>query len=203
MGGEKLLHRQQNHLTIGVRICGRPEQGRERPLLGERLFRHRPGLCAGGENKRAQACERQLSHGVLLCWNCVAGLIVTRWMRLPSIPAGVHVKAWPPVLATWGPGFRGALHSHHSLHFVLAIEGELRVRTEVSGRWLSSPGVLTAADSPHDIDSEGAEVLLVFLDPESEAGAAFRPILDRPVRLLSAEERAELVRDVIPKTLLR
>ena len=107
------------------------------------------------------------------------------------------------MLAALGPGFRGALHSHHSLHFVLAIEGELRVRTQAAGRWLSAPGALTASDVPHAVDSNGVEVLLVFLDPESDAGTAFRPVLDRPVRLLSAEERSALVRDVVPPTILR
>jgi AraC-like DNA-binding protein len=114
----------------------------------------------------------------------------------------MEVTVWPPVLATRGPGFRGALHSHHALHFVLAIGGELRVRTPALP-WASAAGVLTAPDAPHAVDSLGTDVLLVFLDPESEAGATFLPILDRPVRLLSAPERAELVRDVVPRTILR
>jgi AraC-like DNA-binding protein len=124
-------------------------------------------------------------------------------MRLPSIPAGIHVKAWPPVLATRGPGFRGALHSHHALHFVLAIQGELRVRTSASGRWWGAAGVLTSPHAPHAIDAEGVEVLLVFLDPESDAGATFRPALDGAVRPLSEGERNALVRDVVPRTILR
>jgi len=124
-------------------------------------------------------------------------------MRLPTIPAGIHLRTWPPVLATRGPGFRGVLHSHHALHFVLAIEGELRVRTSASGRWWGAPGVLTSPHAPHAVDTEGVEVLLVFLDPESDAGATFRPALDRAVRPLSEEERAALVHDVVPRTILR
>jgi len=123
-------------------------------------------------------------------------------MRLPYIPAGMNVTVWPPALATRGPGFRGVLHSHHSLHFVLSIDGELRVRASPLGRWTTAPGVLTWADTPHAIDSGGTEVLLVFLDPESEAGLTFRPLLERPVRLLSAHERSALVRDVVPRTIL-
>src|SRR6266511_44653 len=124
-------------------------------------------------------------------------------MRLPFIPAGMDVTVWPPVLATRGPGFRGALHSHHALHFVLALDGELRVRTSAFGPWSSAAGVLTAPDAPHAIDSHCGEVLLVFLDPESDDGATFRPVLDHPVRLLSARERSALVRDVVPRTILR
>jgi AraC-like DNA-binding protein len=123
-------------------------------------------------------------------------------MRLPLIPAGMNVTVWPPVLATRGPGFRGAWHSHHSLHFVLSIDGELRVRASPLGRWMTAAGVLTSSDAPHAIDSDGTEVLLVFLDPESDAGSTFRPLLERPVRLLSAQERSALVRDVVPRTIL-
>jgi AraC-like DNA-binding protein len=123
-------------------------------------------------------------------------------MRLPLVPAGLNVTVWPPVLATRGPGFPSALHSHHSLHFVFSIDGELRVRTSRLGRWSAAAGVLTSADTPHSIDSSGAEVLLLFLDPESDAGLTFRPLLKRPVRLLSAPERSALVEDVVPRAIL-
>ncbi|HEY6002836.1 MAG TPA: helix-turn-helix domain-containing protein [Anaeromyxobacter sp.] len=124
-------------------------------------------------------------------------------MRLPAIPAGMNAKAWPPVLATRGPGWRGALHSHHSLHFVLAMEGELRVRTSAAGRWWSAAGVLTASDAPHAVDSEGVGMLVVFLDPESDAAATMRPALVRPVRPFSASERDALAREVLPRTVMR
>jgi AraC-like DNA-binding protein len=98
---------------------------------------------------------------------------------------------------------RGALHAHHALHFMFAIEGELRLRTSLSDPWSSAAGVLTAPHALHAIDAQGAEVLLVFLDPESEAGTTFLPVLDRPVLALSAGVRDELVRDVAPRTILR
>jgi AraC-like DNA-binding protein len=115
----------------------------------------------------------------------------------------MQVKAWPPVLATFGPGWRGALHSHHALHFVLAVDGELLVRTSAEERWWSAAGVLTASDATHAIDADGVKILVVFLDSESEAGATFRPVLSSPVRPISASERDALVRDVVPRTLMR
>ena len=51
-------------------------------------------------------------------------------------------------------------------------------------------------------DSHGTDVLLVFLDPESDAGLTFRPLLERPVRLLSAHERSALVENVLPRAIL-
>ena len=53
------------------------------------------------------------------------------------------------------------------------------------------------------IDADGVEILVVFLDSESDAGATFRPALVRPFRPISAGERNALVRDVVPRTIMR
>src|SRR5215468_11088505 len=103
-------------------------------------------------------------------------------MLLPSIPAGLFVEAWPPLLAARGPGLCAALHVHHAMHFVLAVDGELRVRTSNRGRWTATAGVLTAPDVPHAIDPGDAEELIIFFDPESDVGAVLRPSLPAPVR---------------------
>jgi transcriptional regulator GlxA family with amidase domain len=107
------------------------------------------------------------------------------------------------VLATRGPGGPCVWHSHHSLRFALAIEGEVRVRTARQGKWSSAPGVLTAPDAAHVLDAQGAELLLVFLDPESAAGSSFRAAIDGPVRLISDAERQAMTHDVVPRTILR
>ena len=124
-------------------------------------------------------------------------------MQLPLMPRGMPVRAWPPVLATRGPGGPCVWHSHHSLRFALAIEGEVRIRTTRQGKWSSAPGVLTAPDAEHVLDAQGAELLLVFLDPESTTGIPFRAALNGPVRLISDAERRALTRDVVPRTILR
>jgi hypothetical protein len=115
---------------------------------------------------------------------------------LPSIPAGLYVEAWPPMLAVRGPGMCRALHTHHAMHFVLAVDSELRVRTTNRGRWTTAAGVLTAPDVPHAIDACGGDQVVIFFDPESDVGAALRPALSGPVRLTSSAERAALVRGV-------
>jgi len=124
-------------------------------------------------------------------------------MQLPLIPRGMPARAWPPVLATRGPGGPCAWHSHHSLRFALALDGEVRIRTARQRKWSSAPGVLTAPDSAHVLDAQGAELLLVFLDPESVSGSPFRDVLSGPVRLISDAERNALTRDVVPRTILR
>jgi AraC-like DNA-binding protein len=105
----------------------------------------------------------------------------------------LQLKAWPPVLATRGAGARREMHSHHAMHFVLAMDGELRVRTSPQGRWSTAAGVLTSPDTAHAIDAHGVEMLVIFIDPESNAGAVFQSGLEGPARMVTAKERTELV----------
>ncbi len=110
---------------------------------------------------------------------------------------------WPPILAVRGPGGHSALHSHHAMHIVVCLAGELRVRSGPAGRWQHAPGLVTAPDVPHAIDATGADVLLVFLDPESEAGAALRALISGPFRLLTDGERAQLASLADPLSIMR
>ena len=121
-------------------------------------------------------------------------------MGLTTLPRRSPAVPWPAILAVRGPGFRSELHSHHSLHFVLAMDGELRVRSSARARWSSVAGVLTAPNAPHAIDSDGVEVMLLFFDPHSEAGATLHAALASAVRCLSEEERTEIVRQPVPAT---
>jgi AraC-like DNA-binding protein len=117
-------------------------------------------------------------------------------MPLPSVPAGLYVEAWPPLLGIRGPGLCRAVHAHHAMHFVLAVDGKLGVRTSPHGRWTTAAGVLTAPDVHHAIDARANDQVIVFFDPESDVGAALRPALTGPIRLISKAERTELVRHV-------
>jgi AraC-like DNA-binding protein len=99
---------------------------------------------------------------------------------------------WPPILATRGPGSSSSLHAHHGLHFIICRAGTLRVRASARGRARVGPGVLTAADVAHAVDATGVEILLLFVDPESDAGRALTTVLERPIRLLDERQRAEL-----------
>lgn len=104
-----------------------------------------------------------------------------------------ELPPWPPLLATRGPGSRSAGHAHHAIHVVVCTSGELRFRGVGATRWRRAAGVLTAPDIAHAIDARGTEVLIVFLDPESEAGRSLRGVLREPLRALSAAERDLLV----------
>ncbi|MFZ5444545.1 MAG: AraC family transcriptional regulator [Myxococcota bacterium] len=107
---------------------------------------------------------------------------------------GPELPLWPPILASVGPGSRSVAHAHHAMHLVLALEGRVAVTLD-DGRVRRACGVLTAPDVPHAIDGAGVTTLLVFLDPESEVGAALLASMRAPVRLLSRQERDRLVAD--------
>jgi AraC-like DNA-binding protein len=118
-------------------------------------------------------------------------------MRLPSpglrIDAGA---AWPPVLATVGPGAASSGHAHHAMHLVLARTGALRVSH--AGRTRRLAGVLTAPDVAHAIDATGREIVLVFADPESDSGARLCAGMAGPLRAIDADERDRLLADLPP-----
>ena len=109
---------------------------------------------------------------------------------------------WPPLLAFRGPGAQSEPHAHHAMHIILCMDGELRVR-EGKGAWQRAPGVVTAPDVAHAIDAAGAEILLVFLEPESDAGAALRATLTGSFRLLDQRERDQLADEADPMAIMR
>jgi AraC-like DNA-binding protein len=109
---------------------------------------------------------------------------------------------WPPLLATRGRGGESAPHAHHAMHIVACVEGQLHVSTG-NESWQSAAGIITAPDVVHAIRARGIEILLVFLDPESDAGLSLRTAIAGPVRLLTSAERDQIVRDAVPDVLMR
>jgi AraC-like DNA-binding protein len=128
-------------------------------------------------------------------------------VRVPPLPPRASptepLLLWPPLLATRGVGARSEAHAHHAMHLVVCLDGELQVRTPDAPEPVRAAGVLTAPDVTHAIDATGAEVLLVFLDPESDAGAALRATLAGPLRVLSAGERSHIDPSTDPGVLMR
>lgn len=110
---------------------------------------------------------------------------------------------WPPVLATRGPGGESALHRHHAMHLILSLGGELRVRGAAERAWHRSAGVLTAPDVEHSIDARGGDVLLVFLEPESDVGLALQGVLTGAFRFVVEAERDALLEQAEPLSIMR
>jgi AraC-like DNA-binding protein len=63
--------------------------------------------------------------------------------------------------------------------------------------------VLTAPDIIHAVDADGVEVVLIFMDPESDYGAMFRHAFQSPMRLIDSVERAALMHGADPSVFVR
>jgi AraC-like DNA-binding protein len=84
---------------------------------------------------------------------------------------------WPSVRAVQAAAGASALHSHHTFQLVLAREGTLTVSLE-DAEAQPRAGIMTVADVPHAVDSGGGQTLILFVEPESEAGARRRAMMD-------------------------
>ena len=74
------------------------------------------------------------------------------------------------------------LHAHHAFQLTLATGGTANIRTEDG--IFEGPVVLVAPDHPHAIEPEG-RVTLLFVEPESRAGAGLKRLLrDRKIARL-------------------
>lgn len=95
--------------------------------------------------------------------------------------AGV-LRPWPAVLVTWGEGGATRLHAHHCWHLIVGLDADLAVTTRAGGRSRRAGALITAPDAPHAVDARGTRALIVFVEPESDAGE----------RLLAARGRASI-----------
>src|SRR5512133_527949 len=103
------------------------------------------------------------------------------------------LRPWPAVLVTWGPGGATRLHAHHCWHLIVGLDADLAVTTRAGGRPRRVGALITAPDEPHAVDARGTRALIVFVEPESDAGE----------RLLAARGRSSigLYRDADAKRL--
>jgi AraC-like DNA-binding protein len=116
------------------------------------------------------------------------------------LPASQYVGAsaftWPAALFLWGPGSWTDLHRHHCVQLVMALDGALRFRERPRQRWTTCAAVLVRPDAWHEVNARGTDVLIAFVDAESELGAALaeRTAVDvTPVPMATvAEWRAQL-----------
>jgi AraC-like DNA-binding protein len=94
-------------------------------------------------------------------------------MLLPtSRHAGSAAFTWPAALLVWGPGSWSDRHRHHCVQLVFALRGNLRFRERAGQRWTTCGAVLVRPDAWHEVDARHTDVLIAFVDAESELGAA-------------------------------
>jgi AraC-like DNA-binding protein len=79
---------------------------------------------------------------------------------------------WPAAMMMWGPGYHTTAHRHHCVQVLMTVRGSLLVRGESQEAWRKCGAALVRPDALHEVDGRGSTVLLGFMDPESEVGAA-------------------------------
>src|SRR5262249_51967419 len=97
---------------------------------------------------------------------------------------------WPAAMIVWGPGYASARHKHHAVQLVMAIQGTLRIRGGSEQDWIECGAALVRADAAHQVVAQGAMVLLVFVDPESQLGAALSERSEGDISPVEARELA-------------
>lgn len=106
--------------------------------------------------------------------------------------AATTAPPWPPLLAAKGRFSQSAPHAHHGMHIVVAIDGALRARVGDEPFATESAGIITAPDVAHEINFGASDVLLVFIDPESDIGASLRATFEGDARRILDAERAAI-----------
>jgi AraC-like DNA-binding protein len=92
---------------------------------------------------------------------------------------------WPAAMIVWGPGFRTADHRHHCVQLVMAMRGSLRIRGRSDDPWVKCGAALVRPDAAHEVDARDSTVLIVFVDSESELGAALSERIEGGISCIS------------------
>jgi AraC-like DNA-binding protein len=95
---------------------------------------------------------------------------------------------WPAAMIVWGPGFTSARHSHHCVQLVMVTRGTLRIRSGPDDAWKMCGAALVRPDADHEVDARGKTLLIGFIDPESELGAALSERIKGDISRLAARE---------------
>ena len=113
-------------------------------------------------------------------------------MLLPaSTSVGASAFAWPAALFLWGPGSWADLHRHHCVQLVMTLSGTLRFRERERQRWTTCGAMLVRPDARHEVDARGTNVMIAFVDAESELGAALSARAESDVAVIPAGTVAE------------
>lgn len=104
-------------------------------------------------------------------------------MLLPRPSSGSHgatvLRAWPAVLVTWGPGGKTRLHAHHCWHLIVGLDADLSFTARAGERPHAAGALISAPDAPHAVDARGTRAIIVFVEPESDAGERLLAIRGR------------------------
>jgi AraC family transcriptional regulator len=121
---------------------------------------------------------------------------------LSSIAASGRIYFWQSGSLWIGKGRgRSEWHEHHAHQLALALDGELRFRTDRHGHWTRFEAAIVPSHCPHQFEIDGATVAHLFVEPESVEGRMFSSRFGAPaismLAQLAARESADLLSDAL------
>jgi AraC-like DNA-binding protein len=106
-------------------------------------------------------------------------------MLISAIPGAI---LWPAAMIVWGPAHASSGHAHHCVQLVLALHGNLRVRGGEGAAWITCGAVLVRPDAHHEVEARNTTVLIAFVEPESDLGAALAERLKHDITAIDTGE---------------
>lgn len=107
-------------------------------------------------------------------------------MFISAVPGAM---LWPAAMIVWGPAYASSGHAHHCVQLVIALQGSVRVRGR-DAAWNSCGAVLIRPDAHHEVEARNTTVLIAFVEPESDLGAALAERLKQDITPIGAREVA-------------
>lgn len=101
-------------------------------------------------------------------------------------------------------------HLHHAIQICVALSGRIRLRPGPESMWKRYGGAIIRSDQRHQLDGSGCEVVIAYLEPESEEGrrlagehAPVQAIAPASVGAIRAATNAALSSRVSPEAAIR
>jgi len=98
-------------------------------------------------------------------------------------------------------------HLHHAIQICVALSGRIRLRPGPESRWKHHGGAVIRSHQRHQLDGSGCEVVIAYLEPESQEGrrlavkdSRIQAIAPATVEAIRATAAAALSSEVSQKT---
>jgi AraC-like DNA-binding protein len=101
-------------------------------------------------------------------------------------------------------------HLHHAIQICVALNGRILLRSGPEATWEEYGGAIIRSDQRHQLDGSGSEVVIAYLEPESEEGrrlgaehAPIHSIAPAAVAAIRAATATTLSEEVSPEAAIR
>ncbi len=85
-----------------------------------------------------------------------------------TAPPIFRLYLWSHRVLYLGSSPDNELHRHHAAQLCVSLDATLRVRESTSASWTSHSGLFIPPDHPHQIAAGDAQILALYLEPESD-----------------------------------